>query len=197
MVSNLQCDVCGREIIGEPRKVIIEGAKMTTCSECAKLGSAFWEPEPPRVRQHTSPKRRMKASAVKGAGAQNRRVSSSTSAFSSASTEEVEVIQGFGQLIKQAREKMGLTPEDLGRKIGEKESVIKKVEGEKIVPDVMLATKLERALKIKLLTKTTEPKLEKTALTEISRKELTLGEIVNLKGAKRRILEDEGDNSSP
>lgn len=190
MVPNLQCDVCGRKIIGEPKRVIIEEAKMTTCSECAKLGSGFWEPELPKAGKRTSPEKKVKTVAIEGSGAQYRKAS--TSSF-----EDVEVIQGFGQLIKQARERMGLTPDDLGKRIGEKESVIKKVEGGKIVPDVRLATKLEHALKIKLLTKTSEPKIEKTALTEKTRRELTLGEIVRLRKAEGRNLEDEGDNSSP
>ncbi len=186
MVPNLQCDVCGRKIVGEPRRVIIEGAKMTTCSECAKLGSGFWEPEPPRAGQRTPPEKKVKTAAKKD-----------SSGALAASFEEIEVIQDFGQLIKQARERMGLTPEDLGRRIGEKESVIKKVEGGKIVPDIRLTTKLEHALKIKLLTKTSEPKTEKTSLTEKLRREITLGEIAHLRWAKRRGLEDEGDNSSP
>ncbi|MEM2913553.1 MAG: multiprotein bridging factor aMBF1 [Candidatus Bathyarchaeia archaeon] len=195
MVPNLQCDVCGRKIIGEPKRVIIEGAKMTTCSECAKLGSGFWEPEPPRAGQRPPQGGKVKTAAVEGAGTQYRKASGG--AVAASSFEDVEVIQGFGQLIKQARERMGLTPEDLGKRIGEKESVIKKVEGGKIVPDVRLATKLEHALKIKLLTKTSEPKIEEAALTEKTRKELTLGEIVRLRRAEGRNLEDEGDNSSP
>jgi putative transcription factor len=194
MVPNLQCDVCGREIIGEPKRVIIEGAKMTTCSECAKLGSGFWELEPPKIWQRAASKGAVKPPVIKDAGAQGRKASSGSAL--TATSEEIEVIEGFGTLIKQAREKMGLTPEDLGKRIGEKESVIKKVESEKIVPDIRLATKLEHALKIKLLRKAAEPKLEKAALTEKPRRELTLGEIVYLRGTKGRSLEDEGDNSS-
>ncbi len=190
----MQCDVCGREIIGEPKRVIIEGAKMTVCSECAKLGSGSWEPEPPKTRQRAASKGAVKPPAIKDAGAQRKKAASGS--ILTVTSEEIEVIEGFGKLIKQAREKMGLTPEDLGKRIGEKESVIKKVEGGKIVPDIRLATKLEHALKIKLLKKVSEPKIEETALMGKPRREPTLGEIVHLRGAKGRSLGDEGDNSS-
>lgn len=190
----MQCEVCGRKIIGEPKRVIIEGAKMTTCSECAKLGSGFWSPEQPKTGQRAILKKTAKPMLAKPAGARSKGASGSTS--SSPLEEEVEVVEGFGSIIKQAREKMGLTPEDLGRKIGEKESVVKKVEGEKIVPDIRLAVKLEHALKIKLLKKASEPKIEGTALMGKPRGEPTLGEIVYLRGSKGRNLGDEDDNSS-
>lgn len=189
----MQCDVCGREIIGEPKRVIIEGAKMTVCSECAKLGSGFWSPEQPKIGQRVILKRTAKPMVIKPTEARSNGASGSASA---SPLEEVEVVEGFGSLIKQARERMGLTPEDLGRRIGEKESVVKKVESGKIVPDIRLAVKLEHALKIKLLKKASEPKIEETALMGKPRKEPTLGEIVHLRGAKGRSLGDEGDNSS-
>lgn len=189
----MQCDVCGREISGKPHRVIIEGAKMITCEECSKLGSGYWEPKPAISRFETpvgklaKPSPSIRVSATMPA----KRASGSTADISSG----LEVVEGFGLIIKRARERMGLTPEDLGRRIGEKESVIKKIESEKIVPDIRLASKLEHALKIKILRESTILEDEKFSLGTKVDREITLGEIVQLKDSKRGKHRNEGNNS--
>jgi len=184
----LQCEVCGREIIGKPHRVVIEGAKMITCDECAKLGSDYWTPEPKTLKTRTSVKRTLKSTA-KVSPLKGRIKVAPGNLY-----ENMEVIDGYGLIVKQAREKLGLTPEDLGKRIGEKESVIKKIESEKIMPDIRLATKLEHALRIKILTKVSE-KEEKIPISAKPDRAITLGEIVHLKSRKRRKQGNEGNNS--
>ncbi|MBS7605289.1 TIGR00270 family protein, partial [Candidatus Bathyarchaeota archaeon] len=106
--------------------------------------------------------------------------------------DDLEIIEDFGSIIKKAREKLGLTPEDLGKMIGEKESVIKKIEGGKIIPDIRLAAKLERALKIKLLVKQPEINFDRSIsnLTK-GKRTVTLGEIVQIKGDERGEIDEE------
>lgn len=191
----MQCDVCGREITGKPYRVIIEGAKMVTCEECSTLGSEYWEPEPRITRPKTPP-----GGTARAAKPAARVAQTSSAMISKGASIDVsggmEVVEGFGLIVKRARERMGLTPEELGRRIGEKESVIKKIEGEKIIPDIRLASKLEHALKIKILTMSVEPaEAERTSMgARINRaRAITLGEIVQLKDRRRRG--NEGDNS--
>jgi len=169
----LQCEVCGKEIIGKPRKVIIEGARMIVCSRCASLGSPYFEDETPKL----SPFRKSITSTkvFKGSPA-SRRVVASKVPF-----DDFEVVEGFGSIVKRAREKLNLTPEDLGKIISEKASVVKKVESEKITPDVRLARKLEHALKVKLLVK---PLSNEAALSKSDfhpPPQPTLGDIVQIK----------------
>jgi len=57
----------------------------------------------------------------------------------------------YNKMIKQAREKLGLSQEQLGHKINEKPSVIKLLESGKLKPDDLLARKIEHALKLRLL----------------------------------------------
>lgn len=171
----MQCDVCGREIIGRSYRVIIEGAKVIACADCAKLGSGYWSPE-----NETSLGRIMQSS-VKSVGL---RASGKRPSPERVIQEDLEVIEGFGSIIKRAREKLGLTPEELGKMIGEKESVIKKVESERMVPDVRLAVKIERALKIKLLVRQPETNAGNLARVK-GKKDLTLGEVVHIKGGER------------
>ena len=63
----------------------------------------------------------------------------------------LELVKGFGKLIREAREVAGLDHDELGRRINEKTSVLKKLEAQKMRPDNKLAGKLQYALKIKLL----------------------------------------------
>lgn len=170
----MQCDVCGREIIGKPHRVVIEGANVTTCAECAKLGSGYWVPREENPAKKAVPRLSKSTKSV---------VSGKYSLARTQLQDDYEIVEGFGSIIKRAREKLGLTPEDLGKIIGEKESVIKKIEGERIVPDIRLATKLERALKIKLLVKQPETDLNKsTSMTVRGKREVTFGEVVHIKG---------------
>ena len=122
-VIALQCDVCGREIIGKPHRVIIEGAKLTTCAQCAKLGSAEWKPEPKNLNLpfKIEPPRRLKLKTAKRKSRDLR--------------EDITVIENFGLIVRKARQRAGLSQEDLGRRIGEKVSVIRKIEGEKRLLD--------------------------------------------------------------
>jgi len=181
----LRCEVCGRKIRGEPKKVIIEGAKMLVCEECAKLGSVYLEPEARVPKASYMPEKRAKTFPT----------ISMTKREATNLHEETELIENFGSLIREVREKLGLTHEDLGRKIGEKVSVLKKVESEKMFPDEKLATKLEHVLKVKLLVQAEKHDLPETVSSPQSPR-LTLGEIAHLKTGKRRNSEDEGDHSS-
>lgn len=159
------CEVCGRQIFGNPLRAIIEGAKMTVCGECAKLGSGYWEPKP----QHRA-KKRTKGQPI--TSVQRRKPIPSV-------TETLELVDDFGQRVRQARRKLELSHKDLGRKIREKVSVLRKIESGKMVPDLVLAEKLEHALKIKLRVPPQEPKTQFVLLSRP--RGTTLGDLVSPK----------------
>jgi putative transcription factor len=161
----VNCEVCGRQIVGKPYRAVIEGAKMVVCGNCARLGSAYWEERP---------KRRMKRTAKPLP-----KISVSGKKQSPALAEALELVDDFSQRIRRAREEMELSHEDLGRKIGEKVSVLRKIESGKMTPDHRLAEKLQHALKIKLLVPPSEPKAP--SITFSQPREVTLGEVVLLK----------------
>jgi len=185
-VTALQCDVCGREISGKPHRVIIEGAKLTTCAQCAKLGSGEWKPEPKSLR--VSP-----VSSKTGSTRTRQFKPRWMKRSSREIREDLTVIENFGSIIRKARQELNLSQEDLGRKIGEKVSVIRKIEVERIMPSERLARKLEHALGVKLLVPLVEPEVSPSLYK--ANKGVTLGEIVYLKDSRRRQLQNEGDNS--
>jgi putative transcription factor len=161
----LQCEVCGRQILGAPIRSIIEGAKMTVCSECAKLGSGYWEPKP----QHHTKKRTKRQPTI----------SFSKRKQLPTVTETLELVSDFGQRVRQAREGLELSHEDLGRKIRERVSVLRKIESGKMVPDLVLAEKLEHALKIKLRVPPSEPKVQPVLSSKP--RGTTLGDLIQFK----------------
>jgi len=141
---------------------------MVVCSECAKLGSGYWEAKPQRrAKKITKPQPKLSILRKK----QRPTV-----------TEALELVGDFGLRVRRAREGLELSHEDLGRKIGEKVSVLRKIESGKMTPNLTLAEKLEHALKIKLLVPPSEPKAPSALLSQP--REITLGEVVHLKERK-------------
>ena len=149
--SEMRCEVCGRRIMGPPFKAKIEGANMLVCGECAKLGSVVWEDRTePRLKKVA---RRMAAPMLPPRKQPPLSVSDS-----------LELVDSFGSKIRMAREKAGLSHQELGKRISEKVSVLRKIESGKMAPDNLLAEKLEHALRLKLLVPVSEPKVPITAL---------------------------------
>jgi len=175
----LQCEVCGRPILGKPYKAMIEGAKMVVCAGCAKLGTAYWEAPPPPP---TTPRRWEKRTVLPPRVSARRRPPELAQAL--------ELVEDFGPRVRGARRGLGLSQEDLGKRIGEKVSVLRKVEGGKMRPDERLAAKLEHALRIKLLVPPSEPQLPPAAVPRPSRV-TTLGDIVQVREKKRGEVDEE------
>ncbi len=152
--------------MGKPFKTMIDRARMITCKACAKLGSAYREPLP--ARSLRSP-----AASIRSAQVLPKKTPAP------ALTVTLEVAEDSGRRVRSAREKAGLSHEDLGRKIREKVSVLRKIESGKMIPDHVLAGKLARALKIELLVPPSEPKIPSSASP--SPREVTMGEFMRLK----------------
>ena len=176
--NQLQCEVCGHRIHGKPYKVVIEGARMTVCDACSKHGKLVWEEEP-KPKPITLKTKAQPIFKVQSKKPEEPPVETS-----------VELVEGFAMKIRQAREKLGLSHEDLGKKLNEKVSLLRKIETGKMTPDNMLSAKLERVLKIKFIVPTSQEK-GKTPLATVPKKmnaERTLGDLIQL--SKKKGKED-------
>jgi len=60
---------------------------------------------------------------------------------------------GFGRVVREARERAGLSLEELGLRLNERKTVLAKVEDESLVPSDELIRKLEKLFGISLLSK--------------------------------------------
>jgi putative transcription factor len=176
----LRCEVCGRKIFGKPLRAIIEGAKLTVCNECSKHGTIIWEETKPKA---VTPKPKATLQPLR---TQSKKTTETTVDVG------LELTENFDSKIRQAREKLGLSHEELGKKINEKVSVLRKIETGKIKPDNVLATKLEHALKVKLLIPASEEKAPQTKIPKPSARELTLGDLIQL---NKKDMEKEEDKT--
>ena len=161
----MRCEVCGRKIHGSPIRALIEGAKLTVCSECSRHGKIIREEEP-KLRQET-PKRAPISIPVK------KKTTTATVDITQ------EVVEGYDLKIRQAREKLGISHEELGKKLNEKSSLLRKIETGKMMPNNMLVAKLEHALKIKLLVPVSAEKITQE-IPKSPNRELTLGDLMQL-----------------
>jgi putative transcription factor len=165
----MRCEVCGRKIHSDPVTAVIEGAKLTVCPECSKHGKIVIEEETvslPPTRTVPSQKRAVPIHLASRKKAPVATVDTSQ-----------EIVEGYSSLIRHAREKLGLSHEDLGKKINEKTSVLRNIETGKMTPDNALVVKLEHTLKIKLLAPVTEEKIPQET-GKSTDEEFTLGDII-------------------
>jgi len=117
------CELCGRK--PSIYNCEIEGTMMKVCEDCSRFGG------------------------VKGKS--NVRIVVQESKKPVSNDPEYVFVQGYGSIVKNAREKLNLKQEDFAKNINEHKSVIHQVEIEHIRPNILLARKLERALHIKIV----------------------------------------------
>lgn len=147
----MNCDLCGKDT--ELFRVNIENALMNVCCKCSKFGEVISKVVEKEIKEEKKLVKRKVEDKM------------------------IEIIkEGYGLIIKKAREKIGLKQEELAKKIKEKVSVVHKLENELIEPSLELARKLEKFLKIKLI-EYYENKREKATVG--NDRELTIGDLLN------------------
>jgi putative transcription factor len=147
---------------------MIEGARLTVCGECAKHGKICYdEPRPKQV--FPKPKAAPVAFRVQ------------TRPSTPPVDTSVELTEDYGTRIRKAREKLGLSHEELGKRLNEKVSLLKKIEMGKMTPSDKLATALEHILKVKLIVPRKEEKVPPAKIHRALSRELTLGDLIHLK----------------
>jgi len=158
----MRCEICGNNIGRKPYKVVIDGVSLIVCERCAsRLKAPKREVIPKRTTVHQTPKPKIIHREIV----------------------EYEVVEDFPERIREAREAMGLTRELLARLVGEKESTIRRIESGTLIPNLDLARKLEKALKIVLVVES--PLYGYDEGSERRSYELTLGDVVKIKKRKR------------
>jgi putative transcription factor len=151
----MHCELCGKEILGKPKRVVIEGAELETCAACGSLGTEIRRPQ-----AFTGPTSKVAAH-------------SRTRYRDIYRQMEGELDPDFSEIVKNARKRAGITQEQLAAKIMEKALVIKKIERNELTPDDKLRKKLEKALNVNLLIEIGREKAQKGK----SSGNLTLGDV--------------------
>jgi putative transcription factor len=142
------CEMCGKE--GELLKASIENVIMSVCANCARYGKVLSKER--KFLPEKKPKPQMKEILE-------------------------EVVPDYSEIIKHARERSGLTQLDLGKKIGEHESLLHHIESGKTKPTLDVARKLEKFFRIKLV----EISEEKIVASTPAKGEVTLGDFAKIR----------------
>ena len=129
------CDMCSSpEAV---YRIELEGSLLNVCERCASYGRVI-----SKIRVEETPKKKIKKADI----------SKETQAKTEKESETLQtIVPNYAQLIKDKREKIGLKQKELAKKIAEKESVVHKLESGRMKPDIALARKLEKFLKIRLV----------------------------------------------
>jgi len=152
------CEMCGKKV-SSLKAILIEGSMLNVCGNCARFGKPV-KPEiaatPVEIAQRLELRdRRLRTKNV----------------FENI---ENELVDDYARKIRDARTKMNMTPEELGKRINEKKTIITKIESGSMKPDENLIKKLEITLNIKLTEKTKTEKVE----TKRTGSTLTIGDLI-------------------
>ncbi len=146
----MACEMCGKK--NSLYDAVVEGATLKVCKECSKFGKVILiEPSKEiKVRSKPLPEEQIRDI----------------------------IISNFPKKIKDSRESLKLTQEELALKLNLKENLIRKIESGSLQPSLVLVKKLETFLKVKLIEEYSEVNAKKINFKD---RALTIGDLVKLK----------------
>ena len=177
------CDLCGRTT--NVAKYKVEGAEVVACSNCGKHGTLIEEKSAKTFsrksntnnfevsRKSSSPKQSSGPRPIQKKSFQQNR-------------QDRNLVENYGRTIANARDKMGLTRLDLAKTLFIRETLLTKIETEKVRPDDDLVKTLEKTLNISLFEESTmeEGTIEFKNQASASSRNMTLGDFATIRKKK-------------
>lgn len=169
-----QCEMCGQDS-PQAKRVFLEGSLLMLCPKCARFGKSTdeggAEGEDGGIPvEKVAPEPRNIPAPYTGRG------KGGMGPGDYLDPGEMVLVDDYHKRIFDARNKLGWTQEELGRKINERKSIIAKLETKDIRPNDELRKKLEKALNIVLMEKVGPPGLN----IREEKRALTLGDMVKM-----------------
>jgi putative transcription factor len=140
----LICEMCGKDVTSLSA-VRVEGSVLELCADCAKFGQAVAPPPVPTI-----PTRDRDEDFVEPRGSVVYRPRRTEERDVFSEMPELELTPDWSKRIRQQRERLGWTPEEFGKRLNEKKSLVLKVESGSFRPPDATLRKIERLLKIRL-----------------------------------------------
>ncbi|MHA1942926.1 MAG: multiprotein bridging factor aMBF1 [Candidatus Thorarchaeota archaeon] len=149
------CELCGRNMKGQGRNVVIEGASMLVCLQCAtRFGN---QPTSSTPRSSSAPRTRPSWIGGPEKPAPSRPQKTSTPKprpkprSGGVLLDDMELIEDYAKAIRNTRQKKNMSQEELAQKIGERISTLQSIESGRLKPTGKTIRGLERELEISLL----------------------------------------------
>ncbi|NHJ03426.1 MAG: TIGR00270 family protein [Candidatus Heimdallarchaeota archaeon] len=186
----MSCEMCGKFAGPDLVEAEVDGVSMFLCRQCSKFGT---KPSSKKQGIHDDSTETevtfvRSTPGEKGSSMSHIKVKTGSSLtprtqrrpHRDALTFSEDLIDNYGEVIKEARKSKGLSLEDFAQLINEKASLLQKIEKSEFNPPDDLVTKIERKLDISLKEEIAAP-----VYTGISsKKDTTLGDVVKLKKKK-------------
>ena len=139
------CEMCGKEVLVTSR-VRLERTVLNLCPDCARFGTPV-DPVPPAPAPSFRDGRPPTGGGASRPPSSGRRLEERDLYRDIG---EMELAPDWSRRVRVAREARTWTPEDLGKKLNEKKSVVLKIESGSFRPSDELVRKIEHLLKIRL-----------------------------------------------
>lgn len=137
------CEMCGKEL-PSLRRAVVEGTVMSVCGNCVRFGV-----EQAGAQTEVTGRSRATTGLEQRAARSRRRDVFAESAE--------ELVEDYGDRVRIARQRLGMSIEDLGKKINERQNELAKLEQGTYHPPDSLVRKLEKFFGIKLMEKPEAP----------------------------------------
>lgn len=138
------CEMCGNEVESTNR-VMIEGSVLSLCADCSRFGTVLTSPATAAAPSRSGPP--AAPNVVERLERRGRRMQE-RDLFQE--LPDLELAADWFAKIRVAREKLGWTPEELGKRLNEKKSVVLKMESGSFRPPDALVPKIEHLLKVRI-----------------------------------------------
>ncbi|NVM34961.1 MAG: TIGR00270 family protein [Candidatus Lokiarchaeota archaeon] len=137
-----ECPICGSIIWGKGQRVLLEGAKITVCHNCARYGKNIQKPP---TSKH-----------INKSFSHDKSTLPKRPVLKKSNVNDLEIIQDYAKKIRNLRSSLGLNQDQFAQRLNEKPSLLRRIEAGKVKPTIKLAKKIEDVYKIKILKKPTE-----------------------------------------
>ncbi len=137
-----ECPICGSIIWGKGQRVLLEGAKITVCHNCAQHGEKLQKPPTNTQIKKYYPYTKKKPP--------KRQV------LKKDFVSDLELISDYANKIRNKRNSLGLNQDQFAQKLNEKPSLLRRIEAGKVEPTIKLAKKIEDIYNLEILKKTDE-----------------------------------------
>jgi TIGR00270 family protein len=149
-VRSMECELCGKKV-DRIKKVRIDGAVMGVCTQCEHFGTPL-EKYRTTVTTYTQPKP-SHGTGFKVALPKPTVHHAPRKTGNKVDIDSMEIDPDYSSIIREGREKLGISQDDFAAKIKEKRTLIAGIERGSLKPDIKTAKKIETFLKVKILEK--------------------------------------------
>jgi putative transcription factor len=151
------CEICGKD--KELFRAVIEGTEMNVCQACSGFGKVIKKIEKPKIEPKIKKPEVIARKEI---------------------AEEIvqALVPDYTARIRKKREDLGLKQDELAKKLNEKVSLIHHIESGEFEPNIELARKIEKFLKITLVEQQT---LGTEAHFKAAEDQYTIGDMIKIK----------------